>query len=165
MSKPTYVFVDAHVTGLGAMLAEGNGVKDVKPVAFASRATTPAEATYPQLDLEAMSVDFGLRRFCNYLVRAPQMIYAVTNHKPLCSIFNKNQRGLIRTDHIKLRHQDVRYEVVYQEGKLNQVYFTSRRAKPLQELTSKEREEAVFNNLLYLIHTTPVWLHSLRIWG
>jgi hypothetical protein len=46
---------------------------------------------------------------------------------------------------------------VYQEGKLNKVDFTSRRAKPLQELTSQEREEAEeLNNLLYLLHTTPV---------
>ena len=46
---------------------------------------------------------------------------------------------------------------MYQEGKLNQVDFTSRRAKPLQELTSNEREEVEeLNNLLYLLHTTPV---------
>ena len=46
MSKTTYVFVDAHVTGLGAMLAQGKGVKEAKPVAFASRATTHAEARF-----------------------------------------------------------------------------------------------------------------------
>jgi hypothetical protein len=52
MSKPTYAFVDAHLTGLGAMLAQGNSVREAKPVAFASRTTSQTEAIYPQLDLE-----------------------------------------------------------------------------------------------------------------
>jgi hypothetical protein len=95
------------MTGLGAVLAQGNSVRKAKPVAFASRTTSQAEAIYPQLDLEAMSLDFGLRRFRNYLVGGPQTIYVVMHHKPLCSIFNKNQKGSIRTDRIKLRHQDV----------------------------------------------------------
>ena len=128
MSKPTYVFVEAHMSCLAAMLAQGNIVREAKPVAFASRTTSQAEARYPQLNLEAMSLDFGLRRFCNYLVGAPQTIFVVTDHKPLCSIFNKNRKGSIRTDRIKLRHQDVRYEVVYQEGSL--IKLILRQGKP-----------------------------------
>jgi hypothetical protein len=46
---------------------------------------------------------------------------------------------------------------VYQEGKLNQVDFTSRKAKPLQMMTNEEQEEAEeHNNLLYMLHSTPV---------
>ena len=60
MTKPTFLFVDAHITGLGATLAQGNSIRDAKPVAFASRTTSLAETRYPQLDLEAMSLDFGL---------------------------------------------------------------------------------------------------------
>ncbi|CAB4036085.1 Hypothetical predicted protein [Paramuricea clavata] len=52
MSKPTYVFGDAHMTGLAAMLAQGNSVREAKLVAFASRTTSQAETRYPQLDLE-----------------------------------------------------------------------------------------------------------------
>ncbi|CAB3989036.1 Hypothetical predicted protein [Paramuricea clavata] len=73
----------------------------------------------------------------------------------VCS--NEHQKGSIRIDRTKLPHQDVRYEVVYQEGKLNQVDFTSRKAKPLQMMTNEEREEAEeLNNLLYMLHTTPI---------
>ena len=56
MSKPTFVFTDAHITGLGAMLAQGEDIHTAKPVAFASRTTSPAESRYPQLDLEAMGL-------------------------------------------------------------------------------------------------------------
>ncbi len=54
MGKPTFVFTDAHITGLGAMLAQRESRTTAKPVAFASRATSVAERMYPQLDLEAM---------------------------------------------------------------------------------------------------------------
>ena len=97
-----------------------------KPVAFASRTTSKAEANYPQIDLEAMGLDFGMRRFRKYIVGAPENIKLVTDHKPLCSIFNGRRTGSIRTEKIKMRHQDVRFEVIFQEGKLNQTDFVSR---------------------------------------
>ena len=59
MTKPTFIFVDAHITGIGAMLAQDD-ITSARPVAFASRTTSQAETQYPQLDLEAISIDFGL---------------------------------------------------------------------------------------------------------
>ena len=70
LAKPTFIFVDAHATELGAILAQGDSRKSAKPVAFASRATQGAERNYPQIDLEAMAVDYGLRRFRHYLLGA-----------------------------------------------------------------------------------------------
>ena len=60
MKLPIYVFVDAHVSGLGAILAQGTTLETAKPVAIVSRTTNDAEKRYPQIDLEAMSLDFGL---------------------------------------------------------------------------------------------------------
>ena len=68
-----------------------------------------------QLDLEAMSVDFGLRRFLHYLLGSPDETTVVTDHKPLCGIFNGNRHGSIRTERIKMRHQDIRFHVEYQK--------------------------------------------------
>ena len=62
-SKKTYIQVDAHKSGLSAILMQGESPDNAKPVACASRATTNVEQRYPQLDLEALAVDFGLRRF------------------------------------------------------------------------------------------------------
>ena len=156
MKKSIYLFIDAHVTGLGAILAQGNSIDTAKPVVIASRTTNPAERKYPQVDLEAMSLDFALRRFRNYIVGAPEVVTVVTDHKPLCSIFNGKRKGSIRTERIKLRHQDIRFEVLYQKGKSNQTDFISRRAKPLLEIPTDEQEEAEdLTNLLYFLHTTP----------
>ena len=160
MSKPIYVFSDAHISGLGAMLAQGDHISTAKPVAFASRTTSPAERNYPQLDLEAMGLDFGLRRFRKYLVGAPDPISVVTDHKPLCPIFNGRNKGSIRTEKIKMRHQDIRFNVFYQKGKLNQTDFISRRGKPLHKIPVDEQNELNdLNNLLYMLHTTPIIDH------
>ena len=110
MTKPTFIFVDAHITGLGDMLSQDDGITSAKPVAFASRTTSQAESQYSQLDL-ATSIDFGLQRFRDFTVGSPNKISIVTDHKPLCSVFNGNQRGSIHTERIKLRYQDIRYSI------------------------------------------------------
>ena len=43
------------------MLAQGNSLSTAKPVALASRTTSPVETRYPQIDLEAIGLDFGLK--------------------------------------------------------------------------------------------------------
>ena len=157
---PTYVLVDAHCTGLGAILAQGPTLEEARPVALSSRATNNAEKRYPQLDIEGTGVDFGLRRFREYLVGAPHMIKVITDHKPLVSIFNRSRKGSIRTQRMTLRHQDIPYCVEYRKGALNQSDYMSRHSKPLSKLPKKQREECEeLNNLLYSLHTTPVIDH------
>ena len=151
-----FIITDAHVTGLGAILAQGRDLISAKPVAVASRTTSNAERRYPQLDLEATAIDFALRRFRNYLVGAP-VVTIVTDHKPLCPIFNARKQGSIRTDRIKLRHQDINYFIEYQRGKANQSDYLSRHGKPFSTLPENEQLEAdELHNLLYMLHTTPV---------
>ena len=105
--KPTFVFTDVHKTGLGAMWAQGESKSTAKSVALASRTTSKAEYMYQQLDLEAVGVDFGLRRLCHYLLGSPDETTVVTDHKPLCGIFNGNCPELITTERIKMCHQDI----------------------------------------------------------
>ena len=85
MGKQTFLFTDAHITGLGAILTQGESIATAKPIAFASRTTNPAETRYPQIDLEAMAVDFALRRFRNYLVGAP---YVINVYRPQAIMFS-----------------------------------------------------------------------------
>ena len=154
---PVFISTDAHITGLAATLLQGTTKDTSKPVAFASRRTTPAESRYPQIDLEAMGVDFGLRRFRNYLVGAPDAVTIITDHKPLLSIFNGKRSGSIRTEKIKSRNQDINYQLVYQKGIINETDYISRNAKPFKLLSQKEKKEAdEINSLLYMIHTTPI---------
>ena len=103
ISKPTFIFTDAHQSGLSAILAQGSDKDNAKPVAFASRCTRKAEKNYVQLDLEAMAVDFALSRFCFYLVGAPNDTIIVTDHPPLLIVLNGKRNGSIRTGRINLR--------------------------------------------------------------
>ena len=47
--------------------------------------------------------------------------------------------------------------MTYQRGKINQSDYLSRHAKPIEKLTREEQQEADdLNNLLYMLHTTPI---------
>ena len=154
-NKPTYIFVDAHITGVSAILSQGDGMENAKPVAFASRATTPIESRYPQLDIEALAIDFALRRFRMHLVGAPETII-VTDHKPLEAIFRNRRLGSTRTERIKLRHQDIKYKVVWRDGKSNPADYMSRHATPSQHLPREIREEAQeFEKLVWFVNFGP----------
>ena len=71
ISKPTFIYTDVHQSGLSAILAQGPNKDNARSVAFASKCTSKVEKNYVQLDLEAMTADFALRRFRLYLVEEP----------------------------------------------------------------------------------------------
>ena len=109
-----------------------------------------------------MDIDFGLRRFRNYLVGSPTQIRVVTDHKPLCPIFNKNHPGSIHTDKIRMRHQGIDFEVSYQIGVKNQTDYISSKAKPIALMSKEEiKETEELNNLLYMLHVTPIIDHII----
>ena len=154
-SANTYIWVDAHRTGISAILMQGDDKDSAKPIAFASRTTTQAEKRYPQLDLEALSVDFGLRRFRFYIVGGPT-VGIVTDHKPLVSIFANKRKGSIRTTRIKLRHQDVNYLVMWKKGCNNPADYLSRHATPRGKLSKKIQEESEeFEKTVWYLHFNP----------
>ena len=140
--SPTYLLVDAHRTGISAILAQGSSPDTARMVTCASRATTAVERYYPQLDLEALAIDFALRRFRHYIVGDPKDVTVVTDHKPLISIFRNTRRGSVRTDRIKLRHQDINYKVLYQKGASNRADFMSRHGTALEKVPREWREES-----------------------
>ena len=106
--------------------------------------------------MEATATDFELRHFRNYIVGAPN-VEIITDHKPLCPIFNIHRQGSIRTNRIKLRHQDINYQGIYQKGKLNQSEYLSRHGKPFELIPETEQKETEdLHNLPYTRHTTPI---------
>ena len=158
LNEQTYIFVDGHKSGLGAILAQGPSIESCKPVDIKSRCTNKAESKgYAQLDLEAMAVDFALRRFRQYLVGSPHPCIIVTDHKPLLGVFNGRRSGSIRTETIKMRHQNIQYQVKYRKGKDNTADFLSRHAVPWQTLPKNMKEEAnEVTNLLYHLRLSPI---------
>eukprot|EP00112_Aurelia_sp_Birch-Aquarium-sp1_P019314 Seg4753.2 transcript_id=Seg4753.2/GoldUCD/mRNA.D3Y31 product="Transposon Tf2-3 polyprotein" pseudo=true protein_id=Seg4753.2/GoldUCD/D3Y31 len=153
--KDTYIFVDAHRTGLGAVLAQGDSINNTVQIAIASCTTTKVEQRYPQIDLEGLAVDFSLSRFRQYIVGGP-LVKVATDHKPLVSIFANKRHGSIRLDRVQLRHQDIKFEVCWQPGKFNPADYASRHATPLKNLPKEIRKETKeFTKLCWFLHSSP----------
>ena len=90
--QPTFMYADAHINGLSATLLQGTTIARGKPFAFYSRATVLVESCYPQLDLEALAIDFRLRCFHQYLV-GELLIIIITDHKPIAVTFSNTCQG------------------------------------------------------------------------
>ena len=74
--------VDSSKHGIGAVL-----LQEGRPIEYASRALTPSERNWAQIEKEALSVLYGLERFDQYTYGRP--VKAENDHKPLVSILRK----------------------------------------------------------------------------
>ena len=58
-------------------------------IQYASRTLSKAEQAYAQIEREGLALVFGVRRFHQYLYGRPFVL--VTDHRPLCKIFESKQ--------------------------------------------------------------------------
>eukprot|EP00057_Strongylocentrotus_purpuratus_P006656 XP_011661130.1 PREDICTED: uncharacterized protein K02A2.6-like [Strongylocentrotus purpuratus] len=79
---PTEGQGDASQYGLGYAL-----LQDGQPVSYASRALTPAETRYSQIEKELLAQVFGLERHHDYVYG--RKVTLLTDHKPLVDILSK----------------------------------------------------------------------------
>jgi transposase InsO family protein len=110
-NKPSVIQVDASSRGLGAAL-----LQDDKPVIFASKALTPAETRYANIERELLAVVFGCQRFHTFIYGKPFVVES--DHKPLEMISLKNlEAAPPRLQRMLLKIHEYDVTIIYRPGK------------------------------------------------
>ena len=123
---------DASQSGLGAALLQKG-----QPVAYASRALTPAETRYAQIEKELLAIVFACERFDTYIY-GRDMVTVETDHKPLEAIVRKSLNSAPqRLQRMLLRLQRYNLEIRYKKGKEMFLADTLSRAVPPNEEVSE----------------------------
>lgn len=108
--QPTELIVDASPVGLGAMLCQNK-----QPISYASKTLSDTETRYSQTEREMLAVVWGIEHYHLYLYGAK--FQAITDHKPLLRIFEKQTPMSARIERWRLRLMPYNCKLVYKPGK------------------------------------------------
>ena len=84
-TKPLILATDASQRGIGAVLMQKQNDEE-RPIAHASKTQSSTQQRYSQIEREALSIIYGVKKFHQYLYG--RKFTLITDHKPLVSIFS-----------------------------------------------------------------------------
>ena len=87
-TKLLILATDASQRGIDAVLMQKQNGEE-RPIAHASKTLSSTQQRYSQIEREALSIIYGVKKFHQYLYGRKFML--ITNHKPLVSIFSPNK--------------------------------------------------------------------------
>ena len=140
--RPSKISVDASSKGLGAVLLQDN-----HPIAYASKALTPCQQNYAQIEKEMLAIVFGCNKFHDYIYGMP-VIEIETDHKPLESILRKPlYQAPSRLQKMIMSIQKYPINLVYRPGKQLVIADTLSRAYTLDPTDTSTSFEFEVNTL------------------
>ena len=111
-----------------------------RPVAYASRAMSPTEQRYAQIEKEALGITWASERFADYLIGLE--FHIETDHKPLVPLLSsRNLEDLpARVQRFRMRMMRFTYSISHVPGKSLYIADTLSRA-PLVRPLNREEEK------------------------
>ena len=116
-NRETVLSADASSYGLGAVLLQKQTTGELQPVAYISRAMTPTERRYAQIEKEALAFTWACERLSDYLVGL--QFHTQTDHKPLVPLFSsKHLEELpLRVQRFRMRMMRFQFTIGHVPGK------------------------------------------------
>ena len=117
-----------------------------RSISYASRALTPVEQRYSQIEKESLAILFGVSRFRMYLYGMKFTVF--TDHKPLVSMFTSTKSQLPpRIERWVFRLMPYDFTVSYLPGSKNSADYLSR-SNPLPSTHKSNMVEEYINSVV-----------------